>query len=117
MAGEFSEEGGYAGASALLGAAAPPTAIFAPNDVAAIGAINAAEDLGLAVPRDVSVVGYDDTALAALRHISLTSVHQPRHALGERAMQVLLQAFDGQAAQREVLAPSLAVRATTAAPG
>jgi DNA-binding LacI/PurR family transcriptional regulator len=116
--GDFGEAGGHAGASSLLAGDAPPTAICAPNDVAAIGAIDAVEDSGLSVPRDVSIVGYDDTALAGLRHISLTTVHQPRHALGERAMEVVLRQLDGldTARQRVLLPPKLVVRATTAAP-
>ena len=111
--GDFTEEGGHAGATALL--EQEPTAICAPNDLAAIGAIDAIEDAGLSVPRDVSVVGYDDTALAGLRHISLTSVHQPRRALGSRAMELLLEGA-GAPDEHVLLPPSLVVRATTARP-
>lgn len=66
----------------------------------------------------MSIVGYDDTAFAALRHISLTTVHQPRHALGERAMEVLLRQLDGvdTGTRQVLLPPKLVVRATTGAP-
>lgn len=116
--GDFTEEGGYAGATALLRSDAPPSAIFAPNDLAAIGAFNAVEDAGLNVPADVSIVGYDDTALAALRHISLTTIRQPRRALGERAMDVLLGQLAGDEAptQHVLLEPELVTRATTGPP-
>jgi DNA-binding LacI/PurR family transcriptional regulator len=92
--------------------------ICAPNDIAAIGAIDAVEDLSLSVPADVSIVGYDDTALSALRHISLTTVHEPRRALGRRAMDLLVKELAGRdgPTRRVVLAPKLVVRAITAAP-
>jgi DNA-binding LacI/PurR family transcriptional regulator len=116
--GDFTEEAGYAAATALLRGDAPPTAIVAPNDLAAIGAFNAVEDAGLSVPPDVSIVGYDDTALAALRHISLTTVRQPRRALGERAVQVLLDVLDGgePSTQHVLLDPELVTRSTTGPP-
>ncbi|MDA8261898.1 MAG: LacI family DNA-binding transcriptional regulator [Actinomycetota bacterium] len=114
---DFTEDGGYAAARELVRSGAIPTAICAPNDLAAIGAINALEDAGLSVPGDVSVVGYDDTALAGLRHISLTTVHQPRRALGERAAELLLDEEEEPSRPRQILLPPhLVIRSSTAAP-
>lgn len=118
--GDFTEEGGWRGTRALLadGPATRPTAICAANDLAAIGALNAIAEAGLEVPRDVSVVGYDNTALAALRHVALTTVHQPRFEIGEMAMTALLRRLQrpGARSRHDLLAPSLVIRQTTAPP-
>ena len=122
--GDFTEDGGRHGTQSLL-AGQPwtrtktrPTAICAANDMAAIGALNAIAEAGLEVPRDVSVVGYDNTALAALRHVSLTTVHQPRFQIGEMAMTALLRRLQRPAARsrHDLLEPSLVIRQTTAPP-
>ncbi|MDP8958588.1 MAG: LacI family transcriptional regulator [Actinomycetota bacterium] len=117
--GAFTEEGGYQGMKGLLGLKVPPTAICAANDLAAIGAMNAIEERGLAVPLDVSVVGYDNTALAALRHVQLTTINQPRFEIGAQAVAVLLERIEqGRTTPRRVLLPpSLVIRDTTGPPG
>ena len=73
-----------------------PTALFVANDIAALGAIAAVQETGRAVPRDVSVVGYDGIALGALRTLSLTTVAQPlsRHGLTGRAAAVRVASTD-----------------------
>jgi DNA-binding LacI/PurR family transcriptional regulator len=116
--GTFTEAGGYQGARELLERRPRPTAIFAANDLAAIGALNAIEESGLRVPQDLSLVGYDNTSLAAMRHLSLTTVHQPRHDIGQMAMDLLTERIRGvrSRARRVVLAPTLVVRSTTAPP-
>ena len=117
-AGDYTEEGGYSGAQHLLRLRPRPTAIFASNDLAAVGALDAIEEAGLEVPADVSLVGYDNTALASLRHISLTTVHQPRRQIGEMAMKAVLRRIErnGARAKRLVLEPRLVSRQTTGPP-
>lgn len=116
--GSFSDEGGYRGARAALAAQDPPTALFVVNDLAAMGALAAVADAGLAVPGDVSVVGYDGTALAGMRPIGLTTVGQPLHELGTRAAAHLCGSLDGAAPAEPhlLLHPVLVERRTTAPP-
>ncbi len=116
--GDFTEEGGYAAATRLLAAVPRPTAIFASNDLSAIGAIDAAEQAGLDVPADVSIAGYDNTALAAMNHMSLTTVNQPTEDLGQVAVELLLQRLDQERTERvhHVLAPKLVARSSTVPP-
>lgn len=94
--GDFTIEAGHAAALTLLARADRPTGITCANDEMAMGAISAARELALRVPEDVSVVGFDDIIFA--RHFSppLTTVAQPRHAIGERAMELLAARLDGE---------------------
>lgn len=116
--GSFTEEGGYRGAYELFMSGDRPTAIFAANDLAAIGAVSAAEANGLRVPRDVSVMGYDNSYLSRLRHLSLTSIDQAAAELGRLAIDRILERIeDGRtAAIHNILPPSLVVRGSTAPP-
>jgi DNA-binding LacI/PurR family transcriptional regulator len=115
---DFSERGGYTAAEALLVRGAPPTAVFAANDLSAVGALDCVEDAGLTVPDDISIVGYDNTALAAMHHVSLTTINQPRRDLGHMAMELLLERMDGHRTEptHHVVAPDLVVRATSGPP-
>jgi DNA-binding LacI/PurR family transcriptional regulator len=116
--GDFTESGGYEAARRLLARRRRPTAIFASNDQSAVGALDAINEVGLQVPRDVSLIGYDNTALAALRHISLTTIHQPRNQIGDMAIRAVIRRIERPSApaRRHVLAPKLVVRDTTARP-
>jgi DNA-binding LacI/PurR family transcriptional regulator len=118
LEGAFTENGGYTAARALLQRSPLPTAIFAANDICAIGAMQALEEAGLRIPADVSVVGYDNTSLAALRQISLTSVHQFGADIGRIGVDCLAERLDGarSSARHEVVAPTLVVRSSTGPP-
>jgi len=94
----------------------PPSAIFAVNDVVAMGAIERLAELGLSTPDDVSIVGYDNSSLAAQRRVGLTSVDQPRLQIGELAAMLLQERVAGRTTpSRHVLAPKLVERESSAA--
>jgi DNA-binding LacI/PurR family transcriptional regulator len=116
-----SSEGGYQAARRLLSLtpAIRPTAIFAADDRLAIGAIAAASDMGLRVPADVSIVGFDDMESAAFCRPALTTVRQPMDAIGRVAVDLILEMI-GRESQTETcprvaLPPELVVRASCAA--
>ena len=93
-----------------------PTAVFAANDVTAIATIAVARDLGLRVPEDLSVVGFDNIPESALCSPSLTTVSQPIRTMGERAVEMLIQLIRGESVERThlTLATELVVRGSTA---
>ena len=103
---------------ALLAESDPPTAIFAFNDLLAAGALNRLADAGMAVPGDISLVGFDNTFISALRHLSLTTINQPKLAMASLAVSTLLQRLsDGSGGPiRHILQPELVVRGTTGPP-
>lgn len=116
--GDFTDDGGYQAMRRILAVSDRPTAVFAANDYAALGALNAVEESGLRVPGDVSLVGYDNSSIAASRHISLTSIDQPHTDMGEQAARTLNERIDGVggAPRHVVLTPTLISRNTTAPP-
>ncbi len=111
---------GYPFTKQLLARRKPFTALFAYNDISAIGAIRALQEHGLRVPQDVSVMGFDDIPGAAFHTPSLTTVRQPLNRMGEVAAQTLLDRIEGNKEYPSEIAiePELAVRESTArAPG
>jgi LacI family transcriptional regulator len=113
--GDFFQPKGYACAQALLLLPQPPTAIFASNDVSTFGVMEAVRDLGLRIPDDISVVGFDDIPQASQVNPPLTTVRQPLEDMGRRAARMLLEyiADPDRPAQRIDLPTELIVRAST----
>ncbi|MDE3179685.1 MAG: LacI family DNA-binding transcriptional regulator [Acidobacteriota bacterium] len=113
-----SPHAGYAAARKLLAAQMPFSAVVAFNDVSAIGAIRAIHEAGLAVPGDVSVVGFDDIPSAAYQNPALTTVRQPLREMGKVAARTVLARISNgiQSAYPGTLTvdPSLVVRESTA---
>jgi DNA-binding LacI/PurR family transcriptional regulator len=113
--GDMTEEGGYRAAVRLLSRVERPTAIFAANDLSCIGALSAAAALGVQVPGDLSLVGFDNSSLARLRALWLTSVDGTAYAMGQQAARVLLARIEHPDAPREVtlMPPRLEVRGSS----
>jgi DNA-binding LacI/PurR family transcriptional regulator len=107
---------GYPFAKQLLARKKPFTALFAYNDISAIGAIRAFQEQGLRVPQDISVMGFDDIAGAAFNTPSLTTVRQPLARMGQVAAQTLLERIAGNNTYPSQIAiePELVVRESTA---
>jgi len=116
--GDYTEEGGRGATRALLDAGAEFSAVFAANDLSAIGAMRALAERGRRVPTDVSVVGFDDVHISAFINPPLTTVHQPAAEIAQRATELLIALIHGRevAERRHVLEPRLVVRASTSAP-
>jgi LacI family transcriptional regulator len=116
--GTFFQSDGYAGACALMDIHDPPTAIFASNDVMAMGAMDAVRSRRLRVPDDISIVGFDDIPQAASVRPELTTVRQPLEQMGRVATQMLLDLLKN--AEKEIsrieLPTELIVRGSTSSP-
>ncbi|MFD4943177.1 LacI family DNA-binding transcriptional regulator [Streptomyces sp. NPDC058239] len=116
--GEFHHEAGYAASLELLQLPDPPTALFAGNDLQALGIYEAARELGLRIPEDLSVVGFDDLPLTRWIGPPLTTVRQPLIEMAETAARLVLDLGRGgrPATTRVDLATKLVVRSSTAGP-
>jgi LacI family transcriptional regulator len=109
---------GYPFAKQLLARKHPFTALFAYNDISAIGSIWAIKETGLRVPEDISVVGFDDIPGAAYANPGLTTVRQPLTRMGQIAAQTIVDQIEGRASYVPEIAiePEFVVRASTGAP-
>jgi LacI family transcriptional regulator len=115
--GDFHAEGGYRTMCELLERDDALTAVFACNDMMAVGALRAIHERGRRVPQDIALVGFDDIALASYTQPALTTIAQPYRELGRRVAQLLAKGERGEraASERIRLEPELVVRASCGA--
>lgn len=111
------EDMGYAGFRSLMALEQPPTAVFATSDTKAIGVLRAAQDMGIKVPGQMSVVGYDNLSVSPYLSPPLTTIDQNARQLGIRAVEILLleQAEDEDYLVKDEIVPRLIERGSTAA--
>jgi len=118
--GDYTRQSGFAIARRVLRHAARPTAVLAANDEIAVGVMDGALELGLSVPRDLSVVGFDDLPIATHVSPALTTVARPYRAMGATAVRILKELLgasaDRYAARQVDLPVQLVERASTARP-
>lgn len=95
FSGELSFTAGAAAITNLLSLPTPPTAIFCHSDITAIGAIQQAKRLGLRIPQDISIIGFDNIQFAEFCEPALTTISQPRYDIGRQAMLLLLELLKG----------------------
>jgi LacI family transcriptional regulator len=116
--GTFSQPDGYVGAIALLELDHPPTAIFASNDMMAMGAMDAVRSHGLRIPDDISIIGFDDIPQAELVRPALTTIRQPLEKMGRVATQMLLDMlkYPELKTNRIELPTELIIRSSTSSP-
>jgi LacI family transcriptional regulator, repressor for deo operon, udp, cdd, tsx, nupC, and nupG len=112
--GNFSVKSGYETMLKLLALEAPPSAVFATNDEMAVGAIKAIKQKGLSVPKDISVIGFDDIPLCELIETELTTIVQPQYDMGYQAMRMMLSIINkGNLTRKQIVLPHrLMVRKT-----
>lgn len=114
---EFKIENGYKHSLQMLSKKERPTAIFAANDAIAVGIYRAARKLGLEIPDDLSVVGFDNSEYATIVYPELTTVHTPVYEIGERAMEMIIKETRNKETAKEtvVFRPTLIERESAAA--
>lgn len=112
---EFSVETGRKVSREILSEARRPTAIFACNDLLAIGAMQAAKELNIKIPDELSIVGFDNTILATITDPPMTTIAQPIQAMGRQVVDLITQEIneEHEVKQRVVLLPELIVRQST----
>ncbi|WP_340616775.1 ribose operon transcriptional repressor RbsR [Xenorhabdus entomophaga] len=113
---DFEFAGGFSSMKQLLQLPDPPEALFAGNDAMAIGAYQALYQAGLSVPDDISIIGYDDIAIAPYLIPPLTTIHQPKDELGKLAIDSLLYRMDNPESEPKelILTPKLIERSSVA---
>ena len=118
VAGDFTEAGGAKAMADILQSGNIPTAVFAPNDFSALGAMDVIDSAGLQIPGDISLFGYDNLTISGLPRIALTTVGQPRATLGEEAVYLVLERLNEgrDLVRRMVVPPFLVIRSTTGPP-
>jgi LacI family transcriptional regulator len=116
LEGDYKQHSGFQHAKTLMKMKKPPAAIFACNDLMAIGVLMALEEEGIRVPEDVAVVGYDDTLLASVVRPRLTTIAQPKYEIGAIACRLLIDRLDNPDKPPEhiVLQPHLVIRESSA---
>ncbi|EOX4956151.1 substrate-binding domain-containing protein [Vibrio alginolyticus] len=109
---DFECEGGYQAFKKMAQRGALPSSIFVSNDMMAMGVINAANELDIKVPDDLSIIGYDDIHIAKFMSPSLTTIHQPKYRLGQAAVETLVRKLDEKSTEAQVvqLEPTLVER-------
>jgi LacI family transcriptional regulator len=114
---DYSLAGGRDAVKKLLSLEDPPTAFFCSNDFLALGAMKGARELGLQVPRDLSIVGFDDIRIASYVIPELTTIRQPAYDIGKLGAELLFQRIEGKKKPvHKMLDLSLIVRESTASP-
>ncbi|MEW6511940.1 MAG: LacI family DNA-binding transcriptional regulator [Bacteroidota bacterium] len=116
---DFRKQNGYIETKFLLRSSNPPTALFTTSDLITLGALEAIFEEGLEIPRDISVVAFDDIESASLFRCPITAVAQPKENIGEMAVKLLTEQIKGQRSfepKHIVLKPTLIVRDSVAAP-
>jgi LacI family transcriptional regulator len=113
--GDYHAQSGMDVTNAILKMTPRPTAIFALNDLMALGALRAASEAGYSVPKDIAIVGYDDLELSRFTSPPLTTISQPKKEISTQAVRLLVQRMSGksQSPSRVVLPPELIVRRST----
>lgn len=109
---EYSIENGDMAFRKLMSDSARPTVVMCGNDVLAVGALKAALAMGLRVPEDVSITGFDDIELASVAPVPLTTVHVPHRRMGQLAAATLISALNGGQPDSVELPTSICVRQT-----
>ena len=115
--GDMRVSGGRKAMESLLARSPRPTAVVASNDLMAVGALQAAHAGRIHVPRDLSIIGFDDVPIAAMVHPPLSTIRHPRREVAARAFECLLKTVQGEKVEDEApLQPHLIIRNSTAPP-
>jgi DNA-binding LacI/PurR family transcriptional regulator len=115
--GDFRFAGGLAAAAEILRLPETPTAVVAANDMMALGAMAQFKSAGLKIPRDISIVGFDDIAFAALSDPPLTTINSPRVEIGRQAIEALMKSIENPGNPgAEIQIPMRLIRRSSTAP-